>query len=457
MNRKLLLYTTLLTLLIGFNFKAFSQIPKPALVGYWQNWSSDLKLTEVHDAYNVIQIAFGITEGSSISKISFSLPWNYSKSAFMTDINILHSKGKVVLLSIGGGNHPVRLDNEEAKQEFISSVNTILQEYHYKFDGIDIDFESSSMAFGSSWTMDDPAPAQINLIDAIKTLMSDYKNATGKKMLLTMAPETIYLMGAMSSYQMDTYNGGAMLPIIENLKDEIDLLHCQYYNAGGATGGTYAIDGVIYFDNSDPDYITSMTESIIKGFPLLRNKGVYSGFPSSKVAIGLPAIPSSCLGTGSGYNSPEDVCRAVQYLQGKISKPSDFSYTVTASYPDLAGLMTWSINHDKNTCGGVYSFAENFACAFGVINNLPIAMDEIRGIEVYPNPANDYINLNIEADLTGATEFDIVNAEGEIIYKGSLLSEMKTYNLDIHDFKSGLYFIRIHSDKVKWNKRFVKY
>ncbi len=458
MNRKILLCIALLALLVSFNFKAFSQIPKPALVGYWQNWSSDLKLTDVHDAYNVIQIAFGTTEGSSLSKITFSLPWNYSKSSFMTDIDILHSKGKVVILSLGGANDPIRLDTEEAKQEFINSLNAILQDYNYKFDGIDIDFESSSMAFGSSWTINDPAPAQIHLIEAIKILMSDYKNATGKKMLLTMAPETIYLMGALSSYQINNYNGGAMLPIIQRLKDDIDLLHCQYYNAGGASGGTFAIDGVVYYDNSDPDYITSMTESIIKGFTLLKNKGVYSGFPASKLAIGLPAKPTSCdQGTGSGYNSPEDVCRAVQYLQGKISKPSDFSYTVTASYPDLAGLMTWSINQDKNTCGGLYSFAENFTCAFDVLTNLPVVMDDTKGIEVYPNPANDYIDISVKADLTGAAEFDIINVDGEIVYTGKLMSDLKTYNLDIHHFKSGLYFLRIHSDKVKWNKRFVKY
>jgi len=446
-------------LLIGFTFNAYAQIPKPALVGYWQNWSSDLKLTEIHDAYNVIQLAFGTTEGSSLSKITFNLPWNYTKSAFMADIDVLHSKGKVVLLSLGGANDPIRLDNEEAKQEFISTVNAILQEYNYTFDGIDIDFESSSMAFGSSWTMNNPAPAQLNLIDAIKVLMSDYKNATGKKMLLTMAPETIYLMGGMSSYQIDNYNGGAMLPIIERLKEEIDLLHCQYYNAGGASGGTFAIDGTIYYDNSDPDYITSMTESIIKGFTLLRNKGVYSGFPASKVAIGLPAKPTSCdQGTGTGYNTPEDVCRAVQYLQGKIAKPSDFSYTLTASYPDLAGLMTWSINHDKNSCGGAYSFAENFACAFPVVTSLPAGVEVVNGIALYPNPAGEFIDLSVsvEFDFTDVAIVDIITTTGEVVYTSRLFPETKNYTMDIQQLTSGMYFLRIQSGNRVGNKWFMK-
>jgi len=456
--RRLLFLKVLFVLSISFNFRAFSQIPKPALVGYWQNWSTGLKLTDVHDAYNVIQLAFGTTEGSSLSKITFSLPWDYEKNSFIEDIDVLHSKGKVVILSLGGGNDPIRLDNEEAKQEFISSVNYILQSYNYKFDGIDIDFESSSMAFGSSWTMNDPAPAQTNLIEAIKTLMIDYKNATGKKMLLTMAPETVYLMGALSSYQINNLNGGAMLPIIEQLEDDIDLLHCQYYNAGGAGGGTFAIDGLIYYDDSDPDYITSMTESIIKGFPLLKNKGVYKGFPASKVAIGLPAKSNNCnLGTGSGYNSPEDVCRAVKYIQGKISKPSDFTYTLTSSYRDLAGLMTWSINKDRNICEGVYAFAENFSCAFQALTALQNEFNENNGIILYPNPASDYVDLRVEIDLYGVTDFDIINVNGEVVYQGSMLSGEKNYNIDISNFKPGLYFLVILSKNTRLNKRFVKY
>ncbi|MEY5049884.1 MAG: hypothetical protein RLZZ175_3243 [Bacteroidota bacterium] len=414
---------------------SFAQIPKPACVGYWQNWSNNLKLTAINDNYNVIQLAFGTTVGTSLSNITFTLPSNYNKTTFMADIDVLHTKGKVVILSLGGANDPIRLDNTTARDEFVTSVNKILSDYSYKIDGIDIDFESSSLAFGATWTMTAPSVAQQNLIDATKSIMANYKTQTGKKLLLTMAPESIYLMGALSSYQVANSNGGAMLPIIQALSNELDLIHVQYYNAGGAGGGTYAIDKKIYYDNSDPDYITAMTESIIKGFTLLSNKGVYNGLPASKVAIGLPSNRCDA-GTGSGYNTPADVCSAVKYLQGKITKPAGWTYTVTQAYPDLAGMMAWSINEDLANCDGAYSYANNFSCAFP---KSVTAIDENIDIElntIYPNPTNGQLNFN----LTTNQEVKIYNSTGFLLISKQLTP---SENLNIESFEPGLYFVKV--------------
>ena len=86
------------------------------------------------------------------------------------------------------------------------------------------------MNFGY-WTMNNPAIGQENLVQAIRELQVYYRENTGKRMMLTMAPETVYLVGGLSQWQVNNSNGGAMLPIIQEMKDEIDLLHCQFYNA----------------------------------------------------------------------------------------------------------------------------------------------------------------------------------------------------------------------------------
>jgi chitinase len=382
-----------------------AQLPSKVLVGYWQNWSSNLKLSQINTNYNVIDLAFATTKDPTDYDMEFTLPGNYTKTAFIADIDALHTQGKVVILSIGGANDPVFLDNNTEKTTFVNSILKILEDYSYKIDGIDIDLESASMKFGN-WTMSAPAIGQQNLISAIQDIMSAYKTKTGKKLLLTMAPETVYIQGALSDYQITNLNGGAYLPIIEALKNELDLLHCQYYNAGGASGGTYAWDGKVYYDTGDPDYITAMTETLIKGFTLLKGKGTFAGLAASKIAFGLPA--NSCNSAGTGYVIPADVCNAAKYLRGVISKPSGWSYSRTTSYPDLRGMMTWSINTDLDPCSGVYSFANNFACAFlSTVGTDEIAQN-VNLLNVYPNPAKDQLTIEVNEDVTDPLKiFDV--------------------------------------------------
>jgi chitinase len=439
---------TKLTLIFSWIFfipaVLFAQLPKPAFVGYWEGWSS-MQLSQIHDNYNVIQIAFAVTSGTSLYNMEFNLPNGYSKTAFLADIDALHAEGKVVILSIGGANDPVRLDNNTAKNAFISSMNQILADYNYKFDGIDLDFESSSLNFGS-WTMGNPAVGQTNMVEAVQSIMNTYQTQTGKKCILTMAPETLYVQGGLSSYQVSNLNGGAYLPIIEGLITELDLLHCQLYNAGGSNGGTFAIDGTIYYDDGDPDYITAMTETVIKGFTLQGGKGSFSGVSSSKVAIGLPASYNGCvngMGVGSGFVEYDDVAKAAQYLQGIISKPAGWDYTLLDSYSDLGGMMTWSINKDASNCRGNWMFAQNFPNAFP--NTVTATSSNTHSIEpaLYPNPTTDVIhseglgkNITIQ-DVYGKTIRQATVSDGAI---------------DVRDLAPGIYFITDENTTTQFQK-----
>lgn len=85
-SQSLFFKNTLIALgLLFSSLVSFGQMPKPALVGYWENWNT-MKLTEIHDNYTVIQIAFATTKGSSLYDMEFNLPWGYSKVDFLTDI-----------------------------------------------------------------------------------------------------------------------------------------------------------------------------------------------------------------------------------------------------------------------------------------------------------------------------------------------------------------------------------
>ena len=64
----------------------------------------------------------------------------------------------------------------------------------------------------------------INLIYAIKNYEFVQSVQFGKKMILTMAPETAFVQGGMSAY---SGIWGAYLPVLHALRDSIEVLHVQ--------------------------------------------------------------------------------------------------------------------------------------------------------------------------------------------------------------------------------------
>lgn len=409
-----------------------STIPKPVLVAYWENWGS-LKLTDLHDDINVVQLAFATTVGTSLYDMTFSNGPYASDADMEADIDLLHAEGKKVILSIGGAADPIFLANTTEKNTFVTTMKAILARFNNKIDGIDIDIESTSFDFGSTWTASSPAAGgQHNLIDATKELMAYHSDQTGEHFLLTMAPETVYIVGALSSWQMTNANGGAMIPIIEALRDSLDLLHAQLYNAYESV----AIDGRAYRNDGDADYVTSMIESIIKGFTLPGDKGIYGGFPASKVAIALPA--NSCDQYSEGWVTPADVVKAAQYIKGDIAKPTGWSYTMTTSYPDLAGLMTWSANEDYKNCKLSWEFANNFTLAFDMPTTVLSSPElNLQGVEF--NLDESILILGSASEMVSVDKWQLTNINGTQVASFSKQDVLEGVNLS--HLEPGVYFV----------------
>jgi chitinase len=255
MSKQLSLFLTL----IVFSFQIQSQIPHPALVGYWQNWNDvnapHIPIDQVDGRYNVINVSFAIPQAGTDYRMEF-IPDQGTPAAFISKIQTLQSQGKKVLISIGGATAPVSLNNVVERDSFINSMTRILN--NYGFDGMDIDLEGSSLAL-TGGTINAPIDLPvIHLVEAVKQIMDNYRINFNRKMLLTMAPETAFVQGGMSAFGSIW---GAYLPVIHALRDSMDLLQVQLYNSGSM----YGIDGGIYTQGT-ADFIVAMTEAVIQGF-----------------------------------------------------------------------------------------------------------------------------------------------------------------------------------------------
>lgn len=89
-------------------------------------------------------------------------------------------------------------------------------------------------------------------------------------------------------------------------------------------------------------------------------------------------------------------------------------------------------------------------------NSSPSSTNQVKPIEfkVLSNPVRN--DLTVQLDKSYSGDYAILNIMGQVIHRGQLNSFSNMLELDVADFKKGIYLIRIQSGAQKLTKRWVK-
>jgi chitinase len=292
-----------------------SGLPAHILMGYWQdftNGATPLTLADVPTSYNLVAVAFGAATGTP-GQVSFGLDstlasdlGGYTQQQFINDIATMKARGQKVILSVGGADGAISVDNAASASAFASSVYSLIQEYG--FNGVDVDLENGV----------DPA----YMASALEQLESD----VGSSLIITLAPQTV-----------DTQStGDDYFELALDIQPILTMINTQYYNSGTMNG----CDGNVYAEGTE-NFITALACTELEG-----------GLSASQVGIGLPASTSAA---GSGYVAPSVVNDALDCLAARVNCGS---FVPPESWPGIRGAMTWSINWDASNG---YNFANTVA------------------------------------------------------------------------------------------------
>ncbi|MGV9626169.1 chitinase [Streptomyces sp. NPDC003487] len=283
-------------------------LPKHAVTGYWQNFNNGAtvqKLSDVPSAYDIIAVAFADAT-TTPGAVSFTLDsaglGGYTVDQFKADIRAKQAAGKKVIVSVGGQNGTVSINDSASATNFADSVYALMQTYG--FDGVDIDLENGLNA--------------TYMTQALRALAAK----AGPSLILTMAPQTIDMQSPSAGYFQTALN----------VKDILTVVNMQYYNSGSMLG----CDGKVYSQGT-VDFLTALACIQLQ-----------NGLAPSQVGLGLPA---STRAAGGGYVAPSVVNAALDCLT-KLTDCGTFKPSKT--YPDLRGAMTWSTNWDA-TAGNAWS------------------------------------------------------------------------------------------------------
>jgi chitinase len=290
-------------------------LPAHLLMGYWQdftNGATPLALAAVPASYNLVAVAFGDSD-TTPGQVTFAVDsglasalGGYTQQQFIDDIQTLQARGQKVILSVGGQNGTIAVDDAASASNFASSVYSLIQEYG--FNGVDIDLENGV----------DPT----YMASALEQLESD----VGSSLIITLAPQTVDTQSAGDDY----------FQLALDIQPILTMINTQYYNSGTMNG----CDGNVYAEGSE-NFITALACTELEG-----------GLSPSQVGVGLPASPSAA---GSGYVDPSVVNDALDCL---AARSSCGSFVPPSAWPGIRGVMTWSINWDA---ANGYNFASTVA------------------------------------------------------------------------------------------------
>ncbi|MFG3418542.1 chitinase [Micromonospora sp. NPDC048063] len=279
-------------------------LPKHILTGYWHNFDNpavELRLRDVPNEYDVVAVAFAeatATPGAVTFAVDPGLSTalgGYTDADFSADVRTLQSRGKKVIISVGGETGRVAVNDAASAATFSDSVHALIQ--RYGFDGVDIDLEN-----GLNPTY---------MAQALRSLRAK----VGSRLIIAMAPQTIDMQSPGSSY----------FKLALDIKDILTVVNTQFYNSGAMLGC---------------DRNAAYAQGTVNFVVALACIQLEAGLRPDQVGLGLPAGPGAA---GGGVVAPSVVNAALDCLARGTNCGS---FRPPRTYPGIRGAMTWSVNWD---------------------------------------------------------------------------------------------------------------
>ncbi|MET8463533.1 chitinase [Micromonospora zamorensis] len=285
-------------------------LPKHLLTGYWHNFDNpavELRLRDVPNEYDLVAVAFAeatATPGALTFGIDPGLAaalGGYTEADFTADVRTLHSRGKRVILSVGGETGRVTVNNAASATAFADTAAALIA--RYGFDGIDIDLEN-----GLNPTY---------MAQALRALRAK----VGASLIIAMAPQTIDMQNPAGGY----------FKLALDIKDILTVVNTQFYNSGAMLG----CDQNAAYGQGTVNFIVALACIQLE-----------AGLRPDQVGLGLPAGPGAA---GGGIVAPSVVNAALDCLARGTNCGS---FRPPRTYPGIRGAMTWSVNWDVSNGNG---------------------------------------------------------------------------------------------------------
>ncbi|MEO1260089.1 MAG: choice-of-anchor B family protein [Bacteroidota bacterium] len=88
-----------------------------------------------------------------------------------------------------------------------------------------------------------------------------------------------------------------------------------------------------------------------------------------------------------------------------------------------------------------------------------VSVFELNGnsITVFPNPVNDFLRINFETTLYSEIQVELINASGQKIFKNKINTGEKEFMINMDEFLTGIYFLKIVDERKMISQKIIVY
>ncbi len=83
------------------------------------------------------------------------------------------------------------------------------------------------------------------------------------------------------------------------------------------------------------------------------------------------------------------------------------------------------------------------------------SLDVAQALQVYPNPTNNTLNVTLQGENLGKTDFSLYNLQGQLIENQSFTSENITTTFDVQTLAEGIYLLQVSTAQGQATKKIV--
>jgi len=194
--------------------------------------------------------------------------------------------------------------------------------------------------------------------------------------------------------------------------------------------------------------------------------GMMANFTASQLQLTWNAYANStrCTIQGNRTAATNNGSFSVGSFTGTVApSQKNFPLSQLIAGDEYRWRLRCSCQEEAVTVNSPYS-AWNYFTAPGAIRNdgssfldADKSISNLENLRVYPNPANDELNISIEIGADVMLTLDILDMTGKSVMNVDMdPRKSSTLRLDIHDLEAGMYFIRLNDGDTQTLQRWVK-
>jgi len=367
------------------------------IVGYFPSWSGNVNDIQF-DKLTHINYSF------LLPKADGSLKPIENSSKLTSLVTACHQNDVETAIAIGGWNNgddsafETIAADEDLIKTFVSNVMNFIRQY--SLDGVDIDWEYPNPGESATNYSNMMSVFADSLHAANKTLTTA---VAGKEWSEVSYPESIF-------------------PMV----DWVNIMAYDNFDAQNHSTLNYAKECVNYWKNTK----NLPKEKTVLGVPFYG----YSPYKAYKdIVAEYPDAPNSDHAGSYYYNG-----KNTMHLKAEYAKEN------------CAGIMIWEISQDtkdKNTSLLTVIYKTYKGVYTQILNN-----QEKNDIIIYPNPATDFINIDLQ-ELNRYYTINILDSMGQVVKTINIEPNKKSFSINISNLTPGIYFLQIND---KTSKRIIK-